>query len=790
MSQPFSNLLMWGLMINPSTIFTKGGELMTCLRYIPQDKSSASPEKLMAARASLNTAIKRFGSGWSLWFECARNESTDYCEATEFPDRVSRAFDQCRRETFESAGQQFENTYVATLLYQAKKDSIANLIARFDNAGDGQQHDVQVFLEGVEMFKLELAGFMTHVSTLTEENLLTYLHNRISTDRNPILMPPTPAFLSEYLTDDTYVNGLSPMLGKHHMRTVRIKSDPTLLSPGIIDGLNDLNFPFNHVCRWLPLSYEDAQRKLTFRRDTWALLRKGFISKVFDTVFHRSDDGSKDNLNAIAKMCEASEALALLDQGSCSFGYWTHTVTVTHPDINVLEDRCQKIRRVFRGFATSIALDDSADAFLGSLPGHPCPDLGRFLGPSLSMAQVMPSTAPWAGPGRDEHLDGPPLIRCLSDGGTAFRLCMHQEGSDVGHMVVVGETGSGKSSLLKTILVSHRKYKGSRAFYIDRGNVAKLATLALGGTHHVLATEDDAVSLQPLAFIDIPSERNWAFGFIIGCLEQQGMRITPKHQEEVTFALAALASMPPSHRTLTDLRNAVQDKDIKAALAVFCMGGACGDLLDNSTHRIGQDADVKCFDVDELLKNKTALAPVVACIMHEIERSYDDQRPTLVVIDECKELISHPLIANQLDEMIRRARRENIQIVLATHTMTDIASSEIGPIITSSFKNKIFTANEDAGSPVAAAALRDICGLTPTQINLIATLKKKREYIMKTDSNWRKFELCLSEFEKAVVCGGSGEESKLIDRVLRSGPREEFFDRWLSYKMPLLAAAE
>jgi len=289
------------------------------------------------------------------------------------------------------------------------------------------------------------------------------------------------------------------------------------------------------------------------------------------------------------------------------------------------------------------------------------------------------------------------------------------------------------------------------------------------------------MSLQPLVRIHDPLELVWANGFVLGCLRQQGVEATPHQRGELTGALHALASRPTKERTLTHLRHAVQDHDLKKALATFCVGGECGELLDNDEHRVGGDADVKLFEVDALLDNKTALAPVMAVIFHEIARSYADARPTMVVIDECKQFISNPLTADPLDEMIRRGRRELLHIVLATHSMLDLEESPLSAIIAASFKLRIFTADASALEPNTAACLARH-GVSPRQISQIAGLTPKQDYIAMAGGNWRKFRLALSDYEKAIACGGSGAESKIIDRIMAAGPRETFHERWLNYK--------
>ena len=49
----------------------------------------------------------------------------------------------------------------------------------------------------------------------------------------------------------------------------------------------------------------------------------------------------------------------------------------------------------------------------------------------------------------DKHLDTPPLLYCQTTGNTPFRLNLHY--TDVGHTLIVGPTGSGKSVLLGTL---------------------------------------------------------------------------------------------------------------------------------------------------------------------------------------------------------------------------------------------------------------------------------------------------------------------------------------------------
>ena len=92
---------------------------------------------------------------------------------------------------------------------------------------------------------------------------------------------------------------------------------------------------------------------------------------------------------------------------------------------------------------------------------------------------MMPVSAIWAGPKRNEHLGGPPLLHATTQGHTPFRLVTHQ--GDVGHTLIVGPTGAGKSVLLSLLALQFRRYEDAQVFLFDKGRSAKVATLGMKG---------------------------------------------------------------------------------------------------------------------------------------------------------------------------------------------------------------------------------------------------------------------------------------------------------------------
>ena len=110
---------------------------------------------------------------------------------------------------------------------------------------------------------------------------------------------------------------------------------------------------------------------------------------------------------------------------------------------------------------------NAVEAWLGSLPGHVYANVRQPLIHTLNLAHLMPLSSVWAaGPARNDYLDGPPLLYAETSGSTPFRLSTHV--GDVGHQLIVGPTGAGKSVLLALLALQFRRYPGAQVYIFDK----------------------------------------------------------------------------------------------------------------------------------------------------------------------------------------------------------------------------------------------------------------------------------------------------------------------------------
>jgi type IV secretion system protein VirB4 len=158
-----------------------------------------------------------------------------------------------------------------------------------------------------------------------------------------------------------------------------------------------------------------------------------------------------------------------------------------------------------------------------------------------------------------------PLLYAQTSGATPFRLSTHV--GDVGHMLIVGPTGAGKSVMLALIAMQFRRYKDAQVYIFDKGCSARAAVLAMGGSHHGLGADSgEGIAFQPLRGIDAMGERAWASDWICALLANEKVTVTPDVKDMVWSALGNLASAPPQERTLTGLAMLLQSKALRTAL--------------------------------------------------------------------------------------------------------------------------------------------------------------------------------------------------------------------------------
>ncbi|MDQ0507263.1 conjugal transfer protein TrbE [Xanthobacter agilis] len=779
-----ADFLPWAALVGSGTVLNKDGSFQRSARFRGPDLDSAVPAELVAVAGRLNNAFRRLGSGWAIFVEAQRHPAAIY-PASTFPDAASALVDAERKADFEEAGAHFESSYFLTFTYLPPAEDAARaetwLYEGREKAGIDPNEVCNAFADRTDRLLRLIETFMPECRWLDDGETLTYLHGCVSTHRHRVRVPETPIYLDALLADQPLTGGLEPRLGDQHLRVLTITGFPTATTPGLLDELNRLAFPYRWATRAILLDKTDATKLLTKIRRQWFAKRKS-IAAILKEVMTNEQSALVDT-DASNKAADADLALQELGADYAGIAYVTATVTVWDADPRIADEKLRLVEKVIQGrdFTAMAETINAVDAWLGSLPGHVYANVRQPPISTLNLAHMIPLSAVWAGPERDEHFAAPPLLFGKTEGSTPFRFSLHV--GDVGHTLVVGPTGAGKSVLLALMALQFRRYRGAQVFAFDFGGSIRAAALAMRGNWHDLGGgltdgSDTSVSLQPLARIEETSERAWAGDWIVAILLREGVTITPEVKEHIWTALTSLASAPVEERTITGLCVLLQSNDLKQALRPYCVGGAWGRLLDAENEHLGT-ATVQAFETEGLIGTDAAPA-VLAYLFHRIEDRLDGS-PTLIIVDEGWLALDDEGFASQLREWLKTLRKKNASVIFATQSLSDIDGSVIAAAIIESCHTRLLLPNERAIEPQITTIYRRF-GLNDRQIEILARAMPKRDYYCQSRRGNRLFDLGLSEVALSLCAASGKSDQTVIAQLLAEHGPERFLDAWLRHR--------
>ena len=775
-----ADYLPWACIVAPGVVLNKDGSFQTSFKYRGPDLESSTEEELVSTMARVNNVLRRFGSGWALFFEAQRNEVHDYPESA-FPDPLSWLVDQERALQAEEAGARYASSYYLTLLWLPPADATGRaekvLIQRAETEDAATwRHRLETFEQhAARVFDL-LGTSLAEIAKLSDDETLTYLHSTISTKRHPVITPELPVFLDAILADEPFCGGLEPKIGEAHVRTLSILGFPASTLPGILDELNRQGFAYRWATRFIAMDKAEAEKVLGKKRRHWFAKRKSIGAVLRETMFNEQAalvDNDADN-----KAADADAALQELGSDLVSYGYVTTTITIANIDVRTVDEHIRIAERIVngRGFTAIQETLNAVDAWLGSLPGHVYANVRQPILHTLNLAHMVPLSAVWAGEETNQHLHAPALIQAQTDGTTPFRLNLHI--GDVGHTLVVGPTGAGKSVLLSLLALQWKRYEDAQVFIFDKGRSARAATLSMGG-HHIDLGSSNAPSLQPLKDVDTETGASFAADWLAGLCANEGLRLTPDLKARLWEAIQSLSTAPEAERTLTGLTLMLQDETLRSALHPFTLEGPHGRLLD-ADHESLSLAGTVCFEMEDLMHAKGAVAPVITYLFHRLEARFDG-RPTLLILDEAWLFLDDPMFAARIREWLKTLRKKNVSVVFASQSLAEIANSTIAPALVESCPTRIFLPNERAQEPQSKETYQRF-GLNARQIELISRATPKRDYYYQSPLGARVFDLGIGPIALSICGASSPEDQALLDRVTAETAPEDFAECWLHEK--------
>lgn len=799
----FSDLLNYAHFIDDGVIINKDGAFLLVYRFRGPDLYSASNAQLDALTMTINRMASFLEDGWMLHVDEVRIPSLNYSDAHVFPNEVADLIEQERRRTYETVGNHYENLQFLSFVWKFPLSVVKTTRHWFiEGLGDEQNHDLtrllKQFLDLVNRC-VSLMSTQFVLEKLNSVDLLSYLKLCISGEIAPATVPPDGCFLDVVLANRNVIAGYLPRVGENTVYILSIigyLNEETI--PGLLEELGTYPLVYRWSNRFIPLSDMTAEREIKRYVRNWNNKVKGFSGILKEAIFGKVSN--KINQDAVQMSKQATTAISLNSSASTRFGYWSSTLVLMHTDIQLLEQAAKDLSAYLEQSGFSCIREDvhAFDAWLGTLPGHGSCNLRRVFINSINLAHALPLHTLWAGAAYSspESLlpaDSPPLFYAETTGKTPFRF--HMDVADVGHQVVLGPTGSGKSTYLGFLIAQFLRYKDAQIFVFDKDYSQLGLTAALDGYHYDIG-QNEELSFCPLADLSTETKQIRAIQFIEDLVFLQNVELTPEIRKAIRNTIVSLAESIHVHsRTLTVFHSEVQNEAVRSALSYYTLEGQL-KLLDATDNAMHTDAYLQTFEMSWVLKQKPEVyIPILRTIFDRISACLEDsnrQGPSLIVLEEAWLYVSHELFSRQLKDWLKTCRKKNARVVFATQSLADLYDpsykglTETTATILESCPTKIYLPHPSMEAEIKT--LYQKIGLTERQLEIILNSTPKQHYYLVSPEGNRLFDLNLESLALAFI-GLSREKTKALLKCKATYPTN-WLSHWLQQQEGPIATSE
>jgi type IV secretion system protein TrbE len=449
------------------------------------------------------------------------------------------------------------------------------------------------------------------------------------------------------------------------------------------------------------------------------------------TAFNKESPKPGDILideGAVAMVSDLGEALQVLETSESGFAEFSTSIVIHGPDLAAVRQASAEGYKVFAAHGAHVFEEryNLLNAFLAVIPGNPPFNLRRLLLSSANCADLSLAFAPCAGEPRNSFLDAEYLAALETKQGTPYFLNLHQQ--DVGHALVLGSTGSGKSFFLAFLLTQLQKY-APFTFIFDLGGSYKSLTSLLGGAYLRIGPESKGVSINPFSLPPTKENFQFLYSFARVLAESSGYKLSSQDERDLYAQIENLYEIEPGQRRLGTLANIVKPT-VGEALSKWVRTGQYGTIFDNAEDSL-TFARFQALDFEGMNKYPELLEPLLFYVLHRASAAVENPEYATTlkgfVIDEAWRFFRNPVIRLYILEALKTWRKRNAVMILATQSSDDLLRSEMLATVAESCPTKFFLANPGMDQESYCR----IFHLNGVEAETIRALIPKRELLLK-----------------------------------------------------------
>ena len=375
------------------------------------------------------------------------------------------------------------------------------------------------------------------------------------------------------------------------------------------------------------------------------------------------------------------------------------------------------------GVAMVVETAGAKPAFFAQLPGFN--DFPRgFNLLSAAAAATLPLNYVPAGLANSDWGPGPIAVFPTS-AGTSYRFQFHvsEQPGAVGHTLVIGPTGGGKTTLFSFLIAQSLRHPKLKAFFFDRNRGAEIFTLAAGGKYIGLENKSENAEkisggfnarLNPLKMDDTESNRSFLRRWL-GMLSDAS---APDDLDEIARAVSVVFDyLPDREKLLKNLHIACFSSggNVRGALKKWIDPLQYGGVFNETEDTLDLFSRLTTFDFTDVLADATLAPAVISYILHRINSiTVSGGNPALIMIDETAPMLENKMFRDSFITGLQEGRKNRQAFMAAFQRANVIDKLGIGDVVRGQAQTMMFFRN-----PAATSEDYGYWKLNPTEMAFI-----------------------------------------------------------------------
>ncbi len=295
---------------------------------------------------------------------------------------------------------------------------------------------------------------------------------------------------------------------------------------------------------------------------------------------------------------------------------------------------------------------------------------------------------------------------------------------DLGHTLVVGPKGSGKTTLINFLLAQSKKFDG-KIVSLDFDSSSKCFVKSVNGGYFDISQSEgeEALHMNPL-LISGNDSKKFLINFFTSLvafskdpIPQNELRSIPQVIDRI------IAANAKSFISAVEMFNSSETPLVYERLKIWSSDGKLSHIF-GAQDENNWSNPVIAFNLEGVFEHKPILIPILTYLLGRFEANLNNT-PSIIVLNEAWSIFDNSILGPDFAAFLDRMRQKNCVVILTTSDFETVAKSEIAVDLKDRLSTKIFMPNSEPH-----ACYKDIFGLNEEENSIIKMMANQEHHFL------------------------------------------------------------